>query len=102
MRFSHVSIASVAAVEAPHRVASSELEERLAPLFRRLSMPAGVIASLSGINARRFWDDFSPPHMGFKKGPDDTHNWNSETFALAAAAERAAPRAADAGLERRR
>ncbi len=22
--------------------------------------------------ARRFWDDFSPPHFGFKKGPNDT------------------------------
>ncbi|MDH7599587.1 MAG: DUF4982 domain-containing protein [Sedimentisphaerales bacterium] len=36
--------------------------------------------------ARRFWDDFSPPHFGFKKGPNDTYNWNSETFCLAAAA----------------
>ena len=35
--------------------------------------------------ARRFWDDFSPPHFGFKKGPDDTYDWNSETFAVAAA-----------------
>jgi beta-galactosidase len=35
--------------------------------------------------ARRFWDDFSPPYFGFKKGPEDTYNWNSETFALAAA-----------------
>ncbi len=35
--------------------------------------------------ARRFWDDFSPPHFGFKKGPDDTYAWNSETFCLAAA-----------------
>jgi beta-galactosidase len=35
--------------------------------------------------ARRFWDDYSPPHFGFKKGPDDTYNWNSETFCLAAA-----------------
>ncbi len=35
--------------------------------------------------ARRFWDDFSPPYFGFKKGPDDTYNWNSETFALAGA-----------------
>jgi beta-galactosidase len=35
--------------------------------------------------ARRFWDDFSPPHFGFKKGPNDTYNWNSETFCLAAA-----------------
>ena len=35
--------------------------------------------------ARRFWDDFSPPHFGFKKGPNDTYAWNSETFCLAAA-----------------
>jgi beta-galactosidase len=35
--------------------------------------------------ARRFWDDFSPPHFGFKKGPDDTYGWNSETFCIAAA-----------------
>jgi beta-galactosidase len=36
--------------------------------------------------ARRFWDDFSPPHFGFKKGPNDTYALNSETFCLAAAA----------------
>jgi beta-galactosidase len=35
--------------------------------------------------ARRFWDDYSPPHFGFKKGPNDTWNLNSETFCLAAA-----------------
>jgi beta-galactosidase len=36
--------------------------------------------------ARRFWDDYSPPHFGFKPGPKDTYHWNSETFCLAAAA----------------
>ncbi len=35
--------------------------------------------------ARRFWDDYSPPYFGFKKGPMDTYGWNSETFAVAAA-----------------
>jgi len=35
--------------------------------------------------ARRFWDDSSPPHFGFKKGPNDTYNWNSESFCIAAA-----------------
>ena len=35
--------------------------------------------------ARRFWDDFSPPHFGFKPGPDDVWHLNSETFCLAAA-----------------
>ena len=34
---------------------------------------------------RRFWDDFSPPHFGFKKGPNDTWNLNSETFCIQAA-----------------
>jgi beta-galactosidase len=33
---------------------------------------------------RSIWDDFSPPHFGFKKGPNDTWNLNSETFALQA------------------
>ena len=33
--------------------------------------------------ARAIWDDFSPPHFGFKKGRMDSYNWNSETFALA-------------------
>jgi beta-galactosidase len=27
--------------------------------------------------ARRFWDDFSPPYYGFKKGPNDT--WRTTT-----------------------
>ena len=31
---------------------------------------------------RRFWDNFSPPYFGFKQGPQDTWNLNSETFAL--------------------
>lgn len=33
--------------------------------------------------ARRFWDRWSPPHFGFRKGPDDTYEYNSDTFALA-------------------
>ncbi|HEY2827215.1 MAG TPA: DUF4982 domain-containing protein, partial [Pirellulales bacterium] len=42
---------------------------------------------------RNIWDDFSPPHFGFKPKtgqmggrPVDTWHWNSETFALAGAA----------------
>ena len=41
---------------------------------------------------RNIWDDFSPPHFGFKPKigtvggrPIDTWHWNSETFCLAAA-----------------
>lgn len=35
--------------------------------------------------ARRFWDPYSPPHFGFKPGPNDTYHWDSESFCLAAA-----------------
>lgn len=41
---------------------------------------------------RNIWDDYSPPHFGFKpkmgmigRRPIDTYHWNSETFALAGA-----------------
>ena len=34
--------------------------------------------------ARRFWDNYSPPYFGFKKGPNDTWEFNSENFALKA------------------
>jgi beta-galactosidase len=33
--------------------------------------------------ARRFWDNFSPPYYGFKKGPNDTYQYTSESFAVA-------------------
>ena len=33
--------------------------------------------------ARRFWDEYSPPYFGFKKGLDDTYQYTSESFALA-------------------
>jgi beta-galactosidase len=33
--------------------------------------------------ARRFWDDYSPPYYGFKKGPHDVWQFTSESFALA-------------------
>jgi beta-galactosidase len=34
---------------------------------------------------RSIWDNESPPHFGFHKGPEDTYNWNSESFCLQAA-----------------
>jgi beta-galactosidase len=33
--------------------------------------------------ARRYWDDYSPPYFGFTKGPHDTWQFTSESFALA-------------------
>jgi beta-galactosidase len=34
--------------------------------------------------ARRYWDNDSPPYFGFKKGPNDTYQYTSESFSLAA------------------
>jgi beta-galactosidase len=33
--------------------------------------------------ARRYWDTDSPPYFGFKKGPNDTYQYTSESFAVA-------------------
>jgi beta-galactosidase len=40
--------------------------------------------------ARRFWDNYSPPHMGFTPGPNDTYHWNQETFITGDATSQAA------------
>jgi beta-galactosidase len=50
---------------------------------RRDRAPLIEVEDFREEGARRFWDDFSPPFFGFKKGPLDTWNFNSETFALA-------------------
>lgn len=69
MLFSSVSVASVAHVDAPLRVTSRELEDRLSPLLRRLGLAPGIIASLSGVQARRFWDEgVQPSDVAAKAG----------------------------------
>jgi beta-galactosidase len=54
-------------------------------LDRRDKAPILEFEDLRDEVGRRFWDDFSPPHFGFKKGPQDTWNYNQETFCLQAA-----------------
>ena len=61
MRFSNVAIASVASVDAPCRVSSAELEERLSPTMSRLGLPRGLLEGLSGIVARRMWEPGTQP-----------------------------------------
>lgn len=57
MRFTNVSISSVAHLDAPHVITSDELEHQLAPTLDRLGVRRGLLRELSGIEARRFWDD---------------------------------------------
>lgn len=61
MRFDDVVIASLAKVEAPHRVSTAELEARLNGNLARLGLLPGTLAALSGIAARRFWDPDTQP-----------------------------------------
>jgi 3-oxoacyl-[acyl-carrier-protein] synthase-3 len=61
MRFGTVSIFGIAHVDAPNRVPSEEIEERLAPTLRRLGMRSDLIRDLSGIMERRVWDDGVQP-----------------------------------------
>lgn len=61
MRFENVSIFSVAHVDAASRVTSDELEAQLSEPMHRLGIPKGMLASLTGIRARRMWDDAFKP-----------------------------------------
>lgn len=56
MQFTNVAIAGLAYAEAPHRVPSTQLEDRLASTCERLGMRPDVLRSLAGIEARRWWD----------------------------------------------
>jgi 3-oxoacyl-[acyl-carrier-protein] synthase-3 len=64
MRFENVSILSVEHVDAPHRVTSEEIENKLAPTMKRLRLPLDLLRALSGIIARRWWDDGVRPSDG--------------------------------------
>ncbi len=61
MLFDNVSIMSVAAVDATHRLTSAEIEQRLAPTLQRLGVPAGMLEGLTGIKARRVFDPETMP-----------------------------------------
>jgi 3-oxoacyl-[acyl-carrier-protein] synthase-3 len=61
MDFENVSIVSVRHVDAPHRVTSAEIQERLAETMQRLGMRSDLLESVVGIRERRFWDEGFEP-----------------------------------------
>lgn len=61
MRFSNVSIFGVAHLDAPRKVTSAEIEERIRPTLERFGMRLDLIRDLSGIMERRVWDDDVQP-----------------------------------------
>ncbi len=48
----------------PQIITSSEIEERLAPLYERLRLPPGRLELMSGIKERRFWHKGTKPSDG--------------------------------------
>ncbi len=56
MQFKHVSIASVAHVDAPIRLSSADIMMRLQPTLDRLGIRDNLLVDVAGINERRIWD----------------------------------------------
>lgn len=82
MLFTHVSIAGLAHIDAPHTLTSAEINERLRPTMERLGIRNDILQDIAGIRARRLWDD--------------------ETLASDAATLAAEKALADAGVDRAR
>jgi 3-oxoacyl-[acyl-carrier-protein] synthase-3 len=61
MIFKNVVIQAIAAIEPPIRVTSRELSERLKPTMQRLGVRADLLEEISGIVARRFWNQGTQP-----------------------------------------
>ncbi len=61
MHFKNVVIQSVAAIEAPNRITSEQIAQRLRPATERLGVRLNLLQEISGIEARRFWDDGTQP-----------------------------------------
>jgi 3-oxoacyl-[acyl-carrier-protein] synthase III len=53
--YTRASVLAVERVEAPVRVTSSEIDERLVDVYRRTRMRGGLLENLVGIRERRWW-----------------------------------------------
>jgi len=61
MKFKNVVLSSFAYHLPEQIMTSEEIEERLAPLYQRLKLPAGRIELMTGIKERRFWPPGTMP-----------------------------------------
>ena len=69
MIFNHVAIASIGIHEAPHRMTSRQIEEEIGPQAERLGLTPGLIKTLTGVVARRFWDEgVQPSDVAYEAG----------------------------------
>lgn len=56
MRYDHVCVESVVHNPATEIVTSDDIEQRLAPVYERLSLPFGRLELMTGIQERRFYE----------------------------------------------
>jgi 3-oxoacyl-[acyl-carrier-protein] synthase-3 len=61
MLIKNVVIQSLAAIEPPVKVTSKEISERLGPTLTRLGVRPNLLEEISGIGARRFWENGTQP-----------------------------------------
>ena len=61
MKFKNVVIQSLTAVDPPIRVTSVEIEKQLQATLERLDIRDNLLEEVSGIGARRFWEDGTLP-----------------------------------------
>jgi 3-oxoacyl-[acyl-carrier-protein] synthase-3 len=61
MRFENVALHGLSYVEAPHRITSAAISDQLAPALARLNIRNDLLESITGIVARRFWDEGVQP-----------------------------------------
>ncbi len=61
MLYNHVSIASVAHVDAPIRLSSADIMLRLQPTLERFGIRDNLLEDVAGIYERRIWDDAMMP-----------------------------------------
>jgi acyl-CoA:acyl-CoA alkyltransferase len=61
MLFNNVSIHTVAHLEAPIRVTSAEISNRLAKTLKRVNLPLNYLERTTGIKERRFWPKNTQP-----------------------------------------
>lgn len=61
MRFEHTCIEALAVALPDEIWTSTAIEERLAPLYERLKLPAGRLELMTGIRERRMWPEGTRP-----------------------------------------
>jgi 3-oxoacyl-[acyl-carrier-protein] synthase-3 len=85
MQFKNVVIQSLAAIDAPIKITSTQIAERLRPAMERLGIRQDLLENISGIGARRVWDHGTQPSDATTSNPQQ-HAWCTATSACTNAA----------------